>query len=91
MSLLLDPDDIADIEFDWSARLSGSETINSAIVTATGLTVAPGGRVTSVNSPRVIVWLTGGTSGQRYDVKCTVTTSAGRQYDHTARVTVLHR
>lgn len=69
-----DPEARKDYGVDWSALLAASETISTAVWTVpTGLT-SDGESITGgVTS----IWLTGGTAGQSYTVKCKITTSRG--------------
>lgn len=58
-------------EFDWTAGLPDGQTIASATVTATGVTIA----AQSSNETTVTVELSGGTLGTPGIVVCTITTS----------------
>lgn len=92
-SFLHDPNATLDYQFSWAAWLATGETITGATVVAdpAGLTVAPSGKPTTFDGTSVTFWLTGGTDGATYRVTCSVTTSAGRTDDRTARVMVRHR
>lgn len=63
-----------DYDFDWSAFL-GTDTISTAVVTAepVGLTIES----PQIVSPRVKVFVTGGTVGVDYLVRCKMTSAAG--------------
>lgn len=64
-----------DFAWDWSSWLAQGESITSQSVTAdAGLTVSN----VSLSGQQVIAWLSGGASGQSYNVKCQISTSAGR-------------
>jgi hypothetical protein len=71
------PAAVLDYQMDWSNWLAAGETISSADVSAaTGLTVNPAGKATSVAAGVVTFWLGGGTSGATYAVTVTVTTGS---------------
>ncbi len=92
MNYLKDPSAELDWVFDWSPWLASGETITGQTITADpGITVAPSGKVTTLDGGRVRVWLGGGAVGQRYSVACRVTTTAGRVDERTIRVTVTDR
>lgn len=83
-----DPDAVLQYTFDWTAWLTGSETLTDATVTAdTGLDVSA---VTN-DTTAVTFTLSGGTVGERYKVVCHITTSAGQQNDDTLVVDVRDR
>lgn len=94
-----DPDAVLDYKFDWANTTNGGtkadwleagETISSHVVTAdTGITV-DSDSITDTNTS-VTVWLSGGTAGTRYNVACSVTTSASRTDERTLLVTVKNR
>lgn len=74
-----DPDEVLDFEVDWDARL-GADTISTVTWTMpTGLTLDS----QSVNGDVAIAWISGGTTGQSYNVGCRVVTTGGRTYDET--------
>lgn len=94
-----DPDAVLDYVFDWAAStnssgdtdwLASGETISSHSISAdTGLTVDSS--ALSDSNTSVTVWLSGGTAGTMYGVRCRVTTSASRTDDRTIQVRVLER
>lgn len=64
-----------DYTFDWTSWLGTNETISSATVTAdTGLTAA----TPTTSGGKVTTFVSGGTSGTFYNVRCQITTSANR-------------
>jgi hypothetical protein len=79
---------------DW---LGSGDTLSAISVSAdSGLTVGDG--INGAAAPAitdagtsVTVWLLGGTAGTTYDVRCRVTTVAGRTDDRTLRVQVMER
>lgn len=76
-----DPDDKDDFTWDWSERLNAGESLSSAaFAVAAGDVVIDASGATSTDAT---VRLSGGTVGTRASVRCRVTTSAGRQLDHT--------
>jgi hypothetical protein len=69
---------VKDYEFDWSAVLSEGEGIVSH-----NIAIEPGGELSvqgaSVETAGVVsFWLTGGVTGDFYEVSCQVTTNGGR-------------
>lgn len=85
-----DPDAVLDYKFDWSSWLASGETISTISVAAdSGLTVDSSSRTDTNTS--VTAWLSGGTVGQTYGVRCRVTTSESRTDDRTLNVTVKER
>jgi hypothetical protein len=97
--VLKDPDAKLDYKFDWAALTNGTgtsdwlasgETIASKSVTVTsGLTKDSDSLADSNTS--VLVWLSGGTAGEDYEVVCHITTSDSRQDDRTLYVKVRQR
>lgn len=82
-----DPDEVLDYEFDWSARLA-DDTISAVTWTVpAGLTKDS----QSVTGAVAVVWLSGGTDGEAYDIGCRVETAGGRTYDETIRLPVRTR
>lgn len=82
-----DPDAVLDYTLDWSEWLD-SDTISSAAWAApTGITIDSTTTTTTLSA----VWLSGGTHGTDYDVRCRVVTAGGRTDDRTIRLQVRHR
>ena len=69
------PDAVLDYTLDWSAWLEASDTIS-----ASDWTLPEGLRMTDSThgTTTATVWLTGGTSGEKYIVVNRVTTALGR-------------
>lgn len=77
---------VLDYTMDWS-RFLDSDTLSTAtfsLDTAAGLTIADEENDTT----SATVWLSGGTSGQVAEVRCTVTTTGGRTDYHTASLVI---
>ena len=71
------PSDLLDYDIDFSEWITDSDTITTVVaevIPSGGLTVAS----TSVSTPIVKAWLSGGVSGESYEVKVTVSTLSGR-------------
>ena len=82
-----DPDEVLDFEVDWTARLDG-DTISAVTWTVpVGLTKT----AQNLADPIAIVWLSGGTAGQSYEIGCRVETAGGRTYDETISLPVRSR
>lgn len=83
-----DPSAVLDYLFSWATWLAQGETISTHTVTPD-----PGINLDShpATGTGVTCWLSGGTSGQRYEVHCHVTTSQGRQDTRTLTVDVQPR
>ena len=94
-----DPDAVLDYVFDWKASTNGTgdsdwlaagETISSHTIDAdTGITVDSSAQ-TDINTS-VTVWLSGGTAGTAYAVRCEIVTSASRTDERTMRILVEER
>lgn len=72
-----DPSESILPRIDFSADMDDAETvvaIDSVVATPSGLTVASNG--ISSDGKRVQIRISGGTDGERYEVRVTVTTSA---------------
>ena len=87
-TFLKDPDATLDYTVDWSDWLDPNDTISaSAWSVPSGLT-----QVSASYTPTsATIWLSGGTAGQRYDVRNRITTAAGRIDDRTVRFNVQER
>ena len=89
-----DPDAVLDYKFDWAALTNGSgrsdwlaagETIASHTIDAdAGITVDSSAGTDADTS--VTVWLSGGTAGTEYLVRCEVVTSASRTDERTMKI-----
>lgn len=94
-----DPDAVLDYKFDWKALTNGNgssdwlqstETISSHTIDVdTGITVASSALTDSNTS--VTAWLSGGTAGTDYAVRCEVVTSAARTDERTMMIAVRQR
>ena len=83
-----DPDAVLDFKFDWSGWLTGAEAISSYTIDVdTGLTVDSDSDAAGV----VTVWLSGGTVGTTYAVRCEIVTSDSRTDERTLFVKVKQR
>lgn len=75
-----DPNATLDYTFDWSDWLPSADTISSvAWQVSPGLTTASVSNTTTTAT----IWLSGGTEGEKYSVRCRITTAAGRIEDAT--------
>lgn len=74
-----DPEADKDYHADWTAWLAG-DTISTVTWTVpSGLTEGVSSNTNTVAS----VWLSGGSKGQAYEVKCRITTAGGRTDERT--------
>jgi len=93
-TFIKDPDALLDYKFDWKALTNGSgtsdwlataETISSFTIDAdTGITVSSSAK--SDGDTSVTVWLSGGTAGTDYSVRCEITTSLSRKDERTMTI-----
>ena len=98
-SFIKDPDAVLDYKFDWKALTNGSgtsdwlqagETISSFTIDAdSGITVGSSSRTDANTS--ITVWLSGGTAGNDYAVRCEIVTSATRTDERTMMIQVRER
>ena len=98
-TFIKDPDAVLDYKFDWAAETNGSgtsdwlqagETIASHTIDEdTGITVDSSAQTDANTS--VTVWLSGGTAGTDYAVRCEVVTSASRTDERTMMICVRER
>lgn len=85
---LKDPSANLDYAIDWSEWLVGTDTI------ATSVWSVPIALTTSFPShgtATTIIWLSGGTAGEVYDVHNTITSAAGRIDERTIEFTCVVR
>lgn len=91
-TMIHDPDANLDYAYDWSDWLDTDETITDYTVTPpAGITLGTGTKAPAEDAGIVTVWLSGGTTGQIYDVVCHIVTSAGREDDRTIRLLINDR
>jgi len=96
---LKDPDAVLDYKFDWKALTNDSgatdwldtdETISTKTVTVdSGITKASD--ALSNTNTSVVVWLSGGSDGEDYEVACKIVTSANRTDERTIKIQVRER
>ncbi len=95
--MIKDPDAKLDFGFDWKPATHGKdepdwleadETITSYVITVpAGLT-----KVSDIQADGVVVvWLSGGTVGEWYEIACLITTSAGRTDKRTISIQIQER
>lgn len=75
-TILKDPDAVLDYTMDWTLWLNDvADTIASFVLTLpTGIT-SPASSIDGTLK-KVIMWLAGGTAGQKYTVECEITTNS---------------
>jgi hypothetical protein len=93
-TFIKDPDATLDYKFDWKALTNGTgtsdwlataETISSHTIDAdSGITV-DSSALSDANTS-VTVWLSGGTAGVDYAVRCEIDTSASRTDERTMTI-----
>lgn len=83
-----DPDAVLDWVWDWNEWLDEGETITtSSFIVSVGITVD----IESNTTKTATVWLSGGTSGQVYQVTNRIVTSSGRTDDRSITIRVTER
>lgn len=83
-----DPNEVLDFEVDWTARIGSSDAIDTVTWTMpAGITKDD----QTVSGKVAIIWISGGTEGQSYNVGCRVETTGGRIYDETIVLPVRSR
>lgn len=83
-----DPDAVLDYQWDWSNWLAEGDTISSYDIDEdTGITVDS----SSNDDDSVTVWLSGGTAGENYTVRCEIVTSDGRTDERSILIRVRER
>ena len=87
MRIRKDPNAVLDYKVDWTEWLVDGDTI-----TADDWEVVPGGLLDpddlvieshSHDTTSATAWISGGTAGEEYDVRCRITTAHGRIDDRT--------
>ena len=86
-TFLKDPDSVLDFEFDWSAWLTGGETVASHTVTVDGVTLDS----TTASTSAVVAWISAGVAGTTATVACEIVTSAARTDERTITLRITQR
>lgn len=81
-----DPQDVLDYPVDWADVLAlDGDTIQGVVWTfPAGLSK----QSEAINGTRSVVWISGGTDGEAYEIGCRMTTGGGRIYDRTFSIVV---
>lgn len=83
-----DPDAVLPYDLTWSGWLGAGERITSSTwIVETGITKDSD----SFTDTITIIWLSGGTAGERYEVTNRITTSEGKTEDRTLIIQVEDR
>lgn len=80
-----DPNGRKDYGIDWTALLGVGETITNVVWTLPA-EITSDSNVQSGNN--TIIWLSGGTAGKKYPIKCRITTSRGMVDERTVTLGV---
>lgn len=83
-----DPNEKLDYTLNWTAALIDSDTIQESLWTV------PSGLVSSSEShddTKCVIWLSGGTEGEKYTISNKITTAAGRIMERSATLKVKSR
>lgn len=84
------PADDVDYSVDFTAFLTGGDTISTYSVTVTdGITLGSGDKEPGLVSGNVVFWLSGGENGATYYVSVSIVTAAGRHKTVEASITVM--
>jgi hypothetical protein len=87
-----DPDDIVDLQFDWTNRLEAGETIATSAFTIDEGTITidevGGAKPPSIDGSFTTFWVRGGVDGETCVITNRVVTSEDRQYDWTGRLRI---
>lgn len=87
-TFIKDPKAVLDYAFDWATYLHLGETVVSYVVTPeSGLTLVSDAETDGV----IIVWLSGGSAGESYEVECSIVTSDNREDTRTIEIDVQER
>jgi hypothetical protein len=80
--------EVKDYGLDWTKELAGDVILSSTWESPVGLTV---GETSFSNYPgkQTVIWLSGGTSGQKYTFTNTITTQGGRVETQSVSIKVI--
>lgn len=80
-----DPGALKDYIFDWTTWIGADTITGTPVITVpTGITLAS----QSNTAKAVTVWLSGGTTGQTYQVACKITTAGARVDPRTIKILI---
>jgi hypothetical protein len=79
-----DPDATLDYKGDWSKWLGGDTIATSTWDVPDGITLLS----ETHDATTVLTWFSGGTAGQKYEVRNRITTAAGRVDDRTIAIKI---
>lgn len=82
-----DPDEILDYAVLWWKRLIDDTIVSSTWIVPDGITMAD----SSFQPDYTVIWLSGGTTGQTYDIVNRIVTAGGRTMDQTVRVRIIDK
>lgn len=81
-----DENEILDYIVDWSDRLDSDAITSSYWTVPTGIT--KDSDEYDASGKTTTIWLSGGTTGETYDLVNRITTAAGRTMDQTIRIKI---
>lgn len=84
---LKDPDAVLDYEFDWTAWLTGGETVTGHTISVDGVTFVE----STASTTSVVAWVSEGTAGTFASITCQIVTSASRVDERTITLEVTDR
>lgn len=95
-TIVKDPDAVLDYTFDWTDYLAdiGDTILDASVILASGIaldTAGHGPNGFTFTSQKVIVWISGGTVGSKYQVTCRITTTGGRIDDRSIYLKIKER
>lgn len=87
-TFIKDPDAKLDYGFDWTNWIDGTDTItNTSWTVPTGII----NDNTDLQGAIAIIWLSGGTLDDTYNITCKITTANGRIDERTFAITIQNR
>lgn len=83
-----DTDEVKDYGLDWTKELAGDVILSSSWDSPSGITI---GETSFSNYPKnlAVIWLSGGTSGQKYTFTNTIVTQGGRTEKQSVSIKVI--
>jgi hypothetical protein len=86
-----DPDEVLDYEVDWSGRLDDGDTLATSsweMPTVPDEELVKNSSSINEDETKTLIWLSGGTLGENYELLNRVTTAGGRTMDQTMKLKV---